>query len=163
MTINKIPKDKGIYVIFMYISRDLNLRIGSLGAAVIQKGYYIYIGSAKGPGGLRARIERHLRKQKRIHWHIDYLTSTSECNIYAIVYALTNKDLESVLSAKLLKEKKCFNPTIRGFGCSDKTSYTHLFKCNCVPIECISRLVNIIKDLSINPQVILLNSIHNIK
>jgi len=36
-------------------------------------GYYIYIGSAFGPGGVRARMLRHLRADKPKHWHIDYL------------------------------------------------------------------------------------------
>ena len=38
-------------------------------------GLYFYAGSANGPGGIQARCRRHLRKNKQLHWHIDWLTS----------------------------------------------------------------------------------------
>ncbi len=34
-------------------------------------------GSARGPGGLRARLSRHFRKEKRLHWHVDQLTAVA--------------------------------------------------------------------------------------
>ncbi|MDF1514549.1 MAG: GIY-YIG nuclease family protein [Anaerolineae bacterium] len=36
-------------------------------------GLYIYVGSAWGPGGLTARLQRHLRGSQNTRWHIDYL------------------------------------------------------------------------------------------
>jgi Uri superfamily endonuclease len=47
--------------------------MGSLGRLQLRPGYYVYVGSAFGPGGLRARIEHHARPAVRPHWHIDYL------------------------------------------------------------------------------------------
>ncbi|MGE5504370.1 MAG: GIY-YIG nuclease family protein, partial [Actinomycetota bacterium] len=37
-------------------------------------GRYLYCGSARGPGGLRARVGRHMRKGKVVRWHVDRLT-----------------------------------------------------------------------------------------
>ncbi len=37
-------------------------------------GYYVYAGSARGPGGIRARLQRHFRREKKPHWHVDRLT-----------------------------------------------------------------------------------------
>jgi len=37
-------------------------------------GWYAYAGSANGPGGLRARLARHFRQDKKQHWHVDPLT-----------------------------------------------------------------------------------------
>ena len=37
-------------------------------------GFYLYCGSAKGPGGLAARLARHMRHGKAIRWHVDVLT-----------------------------------------------------------------------------------------
>ncbi len=39
----------------------------------LQPGFYVYVGSALGAGGLRARIMHHLRRAKAPRWHIDYL------------------------------------------------------------------------------------------
>ncbi len=43
--------------------------MGSLGAVRFPAGNYIYIGS--GMGGLGPRVERHLRRDKKVKWHID--------------------------------------------------------------------------------------------
>ena len=50
-------------------------RAGRRGAATLPAGRYAYCGSAWGPGGLKARIGRHLRAAKPLHWHIDQLTA----------------------------------------------------------------------------------------
>jgi Uri superfamily endonuclease len=63
----------GTYVLVIQMVRDTDLRVGRLGAVTFHRGYYCYVGSAMGPGGLRARLARHLRQQKKPHWHIDYL------------------------------------------------------------------------------------------
>ncbi|GAB4240261.1 MAG: hypothetical protein Kow0032_27790 [Methyloligellaceae bacterium] len=42
--------------------------------ALLAPGWYIYAGSAHGPGGIRARLTRHFRKRKPVHWHVDQLT-----------------------------------------------------------------------------------------
>jgi len=39
----------------------------------LRPGFYIYVGSAQGPGGIDARVTRHRRREKKLHWHIDYL------------------------------------------------------------------------------------------
>lgn len=49
------------------------LRVGRLGRLRLRRGYYVYVGSALGPGGLRARLAHHARRAARPHWHIDHL------------------------------------------------------------------------------------------
>lgn len=46
-------------------------------------GRYVYVGSAHGPGGLRARLGRHLRGDGRPHWHIDVLRAAARVEGYA--------------------------------------------------------------------------------
>jgi len=48
-------------------------KIGRLGNIQLRPGFYIYVGSAQGPGGIKARVTRHRRRNKKLHWHIDYL------------------------------------------------------------------------------------------
>lgn len=69
---------QGIYALILELRREQVLRIGRLGEQVFEPGIYIYVGSALGPGGLRARLMRHLRTadNKRAHWHIDALTAS---------------------------------------------------------------------------------------
>ena len=45
---------------------------------MLPAGLYLYAGSARGPGGIRARVARHLRRPKACHWHIDHLTRVAE-------------------------------------------------------------------------------------
>ena len=62
--------DSGVYVMVMHLNHDLDLEIGSKGMMHFKKGYYMYVGSAK--ANLTKRIERHKRKRKKMHWHLDY-------------------------------------------------------------------------------------------
>ena len=63
----------GTYALILVSSSDRWIEIGKLGKFLIQPGYYVYAGSAFGPGGLKARIAHHMRISQRPHWHIDYL------------------------------------------------------------------------------------------
>ena len=49
---------------------------GRLGDWEALPGFYLYVGSALGPGGLQARLSHHLRPHVRCHWHIDHLTKS---------------------------------------------------------------------------------------
>jgi Uri superfamily endonuclease len=106
-------KSGGTYVLLLRNSRVKRIRIGKLGVLLFGKGFYAYFGSMFGPGGLKSRIRRHLRKKKVKHWHIDYLLN--QMRIEA-VYVLPGKNLESQLSRKAVQR---YNH-VEGFGCSDK-------------------------------------------
>lgn len=64
---------KGTYLLGISLDEDVALAVGKLGRFAFPAGYYVYAGSARGPGGLSARLARHRRREKRLHWHIDYL------------------------------------------------------------------------------------------
>lgn len=70
------PTTAGAYVLALRLDAPLNVRVGRTSAS-LSAGDYLYCGSARGPGGLRARLARHMRPQKRAHWHIDQLTSAA--------------------------------------------------------------------------------------
>jgi len=70
-----IPSDaKGTYALLLSLRSPLLLRAGSLDEVRLAPGSYLYCGSAM--GGLAARVCRHLRSHKKLHWHIDYLTAS---------------------------------------------------------------------------------------
>ncbi len=69
------PVAPGAYLLLIELAAPLALDIPSLGPATLPAGRYAYGGSAYGPGGLRARIGRHLRRDKPQRWHVDRLTA----------------------------------------------------------------------------------------
>jgi len=68
-----LTNEPGTYVLLLRLSRVTGIDVGRSGRFSFPVGWYTYVGSARGPGGLAARISRHLRSPKPLHWHIDYL------------------------------------------------------------------------------------------
>ncbi|MFQ6058444.1 MAG: DUF123 domain-containing protein [Anaerolineae bacterium] len=68
-----MAQTKGTYALVLYLDHETRIVIGRLGTFDLPAGYYLYVGSALGPGGLEARLARHFRAEKRLRWHIDYL------------------------------------------------------------------------------------------
>ncbi|MGD8921323.1 MAG: DUF123 domain-containing protein, partial [Gammaproteobacteria bacterium] len=56
-TLDRIPPCSGTYILKFHLGRDRNIRIGALGPLKFSSGVYLYVGSALGPGGLRARLK----------------------------------------------------------------------------------------------------------
>ena len=73
-----LPANRGAYALILRLARDRSLDIATLGRPVLPAGLYLYAGSAWGPGGIRARVGRHLRHPKARVWHIDHLTEAAE-------------------------------------------------------------------------------------
>jgi Uri superfamily endonuclease len=71
-----LPEGPGSYVLLLSVPQPLEIAAGRLGSHHLPAGLYAYAGSAQGPGGIAARVARHLRQDKRAHWHIDSLTTT---------------------------------------------------------------------------------------
>jgi Uri superfamily endonuclease len=67
--------DKGPYLLVICLERRLPVAWRS-SEHVFEPGWYIYAGSARGPGGIAARLRRHFRREKKIHWHVDHLTTS---------------------------------------------------------------------------------------
>ena len=118
-----IPDNKGTYCLLLYADSDRDIRVGALGRFNIKKGYYVYIGSAFGPGGLKARIGRHIKKTKKLRWHIDYLRKAT--HIVDIKFSTDSEKLECKWAANLA-ENGGTNP-FKGFGSSDCKCFSHLF------------------------------------
>jgi len=110
---------KGSYILLINLKEDQNIQIGKLGNIFFKKGFYVYVGSAL--NGLEHRIDRHLRKNKKMYWHIDYLLQYAE--IIDVFYKESNTKEECMI-AKSLDE---IFPSIHGFGCSDCSCSSHLF------------------------------------
>lgn len=93
--------------------------VGKLGNVMFDKGFYAYVGSAM--NGLEQRIARHLRKEKKIFWHIDYLLDKGR--IVEVIRIESDRKQECGI-AKRFAER--FEPVPK-FGCSDCDCTSHLF------------------------------------
>lgn len=112
---------KGIYQLLIYLSKDTSIVIGKKGEFKFPKGYYIYTGSAK--NGLKARVERHLRKEKKHFWHIDYLLDYA--GVLRVSLFPDNRLDECSIARRTLKRDKA-KMIVPKFGASDCNCLTHL-------------------------------------
>ncbi len=68
------PAAPGAYLLLVTLPAPLSLALPHRPPATLAAGRFLYAGSARGPGGMRARLAHHLRPDKPVHWHIDRLT-----------------------------------------------------------------------------------------
>lgn len=120
---SRLPAEKGTYVLLLYSPGEAHLQIGRLGQLALRKGWYAYVGSAFGPGGLRARLRHHLRVTEHPRWHLDYLRPHAQPQ--EIWYTNGPASREHRWAAALLTLPQVVVP-LPGFGASDCTCVTHL-------------------------------------
>jgi Uri superfamily endonuclease len=113
---------KGIYVLIIKISTPTSLKIGALGKIAFSDSMYAYVGSAQ--SSIESRVKRHLRKEKPLFWHIDYLMADVAVNVVQIYYLTGNKTCECQ-TAQLIANS---SEPVPKFGCSDCHCKSHLFR-----------------------------------
>jgi Uri superfamily endonuclease len=117
----KRMKPGGTYLLLVRAKNETRITVGKLGRLVVKPGYYVYLGSAHGPGGLDARVRRHLGREKKLHWHIDYLREvTVDPSAY---YELDSRN-ECFFANELIKGPGA--TPLTGFGSSDCRCDSHL-------------------------------------
>jgi Uri superfamily endonuclease len=118
-----IPSHPGTYVLIMRLASMVEITVGRLGASHYAAGWYAYVGSARGPGGLAARLNRHRRRRKRLHWHIDYLLSVSD--LTEMWWVISPQRWECTWAKALSRLAEATIP-VPGFGASDCRCQAHL-------------------------------------
>jgi Uri superfamily endonuclease len=113
---------RGTYVVVFRLDRATRVVVGALGERRFARGYHLYVGSAKGAGGLRARIGRHLRREKPTRWHVDYLSVVAEPREMWLWQ--NGERIEREVAIVLGERLRASTP---GFGSSDDDRPTHLF------------------------------------
>jgi len=112
--------NSGIYFLLIRNDKGQLLKIKNKDC-FFRRGFYVYVGSAQ--KNLKQRIERHLRKEKKKHWHIDYLLEFAKI-IEVKIITNRQKEKEQLYAEKWIK-KADFIPA-RKFGASDSKAETHL-------------------------------------
>jgi Uri superfamily endonuclease len=117
------PEQAGTYVLILHLPHPATVDVGRLGSFQFPGGWYAYVGSARGPGGLAARISRHRRPSKPLHWHVDYLRVRA--HPVAVWYAVGDQKRECAWAETLSRLPGASTPAPR-FGASDCRCPTHL-------------------------------------
>lgn len=117
-----IPESHTLYAIKGYLpEKKENVQIGKLGSFSFEKGYYVYVGSAK--KNIYSRINRHIQADKKQRWHLDYLRPYLQIQE---VQTYDGKEGECQLFDRLKKRNVGTIPA-QGFGSSDCKCVSHLF------------------------------------
>ena len=119
---DELPVQPGVYSLFLRVISPRMLEVGRFGHFEIPAGLFAYQGSAQGPGGLNARLGRHLRGNEKPHWHIDYLRAGSFVAgyVYFVYKAMDYQypKLECTWN-QVLTELSGASVPVPGFGASD--------------------------------------------
>ncbi len=115
----------GSYALIFVCHESREVSVGRLGKLSISPGYYVYVGSAFGPGGVRARTEHHRRISKRPHWHLDYMRP--HLQLLEIWSTYDGERREHQWATELSRLRGAKQP-FPGFGASDCGCPTHFLQ-----------------------------------
>jgi Uri superfamily endonuclease len=115
--------ETGNYVLLLHLPNDERLAIGKLGTFDFPAGWYAYVGSAFGAGGLVGRLKHHLKPVERPHWHIDYFRQAAHLQEIWLSPSTERHEQEWV---DLLLAIPGAAVVVEGFGASDSKRESHL-------------------------------------
>jgi len=127
--------EPGTYALLLKLDKQDRITVGKLGTFDFPMGYYLYVGSALGPGGLRARLARHRRHSKsssqsssgqtgkKLHWHIDYLLQRVRL---IEVWSVASEERLECKWGEVARRLSGAQVPVRGFGSSDCRCPAHL-------------------------------------
>lgn len=125
-----MKSEPGTYILILRCKISRSLKVGRWGKLEVRPGYYLYVGSAFGPGGVKARVSRHARTAKALRWHVDYLREVTE--LEAVWYSNAQLRLEHEW-AQMMNAMPGVE-AVKGFGCSDCSCEAHLFFADREPV-----------------------------
>jgi len=119
MSLTRINNIKGSYILIIQLESEITIQVGKLGRIMFDCGWYAYSGSAM--NGIGARIGRHLRHNKKFHWHIDFLLD------HAVVDSVYTVESTRRLECVIANGLGFTLDSVPGFGCSDCRCESHLY------------------------------------
>lgn len=113
----------GTYALLLRAETEQFVDVGALGTLHLQPGVYVYVGSTFGPGGVRARVMRHARRDGARHWHVDDLRTVTRL---AAVWYTHDADRRECTWAGTLRQMEDARVPLEGMGVSDCTCVAHI-------------------------------------
>ncbi len=116
----------GTYALLLSATASTTVEVGALGAVELASGAFVYVGSAFGPGGLAARLRRHVQPQKASpHWHVDYLRAA--LSLHGAWISTDDARHECTWAQSIARLESSSIP-LPGAGASDCRCRTHFFR-----------------------------------
>jgi Uri superfamily endonuclease len=121
----RLRSDPGTYALLLHAPRACSVEVGALGTLAVQPGPHVYVGSALGSGGVRARVRRHARSEKSLHWHIDYVRAVMRLDAVWVTYDAARRECDWATEVRALPEAMV---PLDGLGASDCSCSAHLVR-----------------------------------
>ena len=119
-----LPAEAGTYALVLSCRVETAIQVGRLASLRLRRGFYVYVGSAFGSGGLRGRIAHHLKVSERPHWHIDYLRAHARLEE---VWCCRDAERREHQWASAVQAMRGAEMPVAGFGASDCRCRSHLY------------------------------------
>lgn len=119
-----VEPEPGTYALVLFARTNGLVWIGRLGRLRLQSGFYVYVGSAHGSGGVRGRLTHHFEPSIRPHWHIDYLRRHTSLEEVWYCYDRVSREHQW---AQCLGTRAGASIPLAGFGASDCQCESHLY------------------------------------
>ncbi|MBF0444214.1 MAG: GIY-YIG nuclease family protein [Magnetococcales bacterium] len=110
------------YTLLIKYTKRHSVEVGAKGYIDIKAGSYLYVGSAK--KSWEKRVGRHLKKEKKMRWHIDYLLTTAGTSVSEVWINHDNCECDTAKAISNLKNSMIIAKKI---GSSDCHCPTHFF------------------------------------
>lgn len=92
------------YQLYIRVKTPIVIIVGKLGECHFPKGNYIYTGSAK--RNIDSRVKRHLSKNKKLRWHIDYLLNNPNVIVEDVkLFSISECELNQSTTGRILIPK----------------------------------------------------------
>lgn len=124
---------KGSYLLLIRLPRGRSIKTKGRSFA-LGGGYYVYVGSAM--NSLEKRVERHFRKDKKLHWHIDFLLV--EAKLLGAYLIPSEERLEERISLEVGR----YGEPVPGFGAGDVSINTNLYRFEEAPWEILEHMLD---------------------
>jgi Uri superfamily endonuclease len=118
-----LPRGKGTYALVMRNEPRRIVRVGALGEIRLESPWLVYVGSALGPGGLRARVGRHIIGSPNRRWHIDRVRAIADL---VEVWWLESVERKECAWATAMATRRDWRIEVPRFGSSDCRCEGHL-------------------------------------
>ncbi len=115
------PRSPGSYLLLVRLEQAVTIKAGRLPDRQYAAGWYVYAGSAM--NGLKPRLTRYLKTERKRHWHIDYLLEHGEVTG---AWMIGDTERRECALATGLRERFEWIP---GFGSTDCRCPGHLVYC----------------------------------